>query len=342
MVYIIGWIIMLLATLMSKLRNSSVLVYSVILYLTIISFLRANVGTDTDNYVTIFNVMRNGGEASFGELGFRFVAFFLISFFEDELAVKFVSILFFLLLTFFYIKSDKNQSFFFIAYFLPVFSYAYSMNGLRIGLAASVFLIIVQFLGTRIFYIKTFFFSAFLMLFHYSAILYPVSLYFLKLKIFSTKNIIFLLLLISLIIGVYFFINDYFDGKLELYLENESTGIFSGSRIIIPLIVITVGMWFDKLDLQFKKEFTLKFIILLFLSLILIRISYAGLRILDLFSLSIPIFLLLQYKEKNLIFGFSIKLAFVLAGLINAMFTFYGFLGAYGLGESPFLPYVFR
>lgn len=342
MIYLLGWMMMLSSTILLSVKNGKILVYFVLLYLVTISFLRGNVGTDTVSYITIFEEIKDLDIAPFDEWGFKLLASLLVSFFEPELAVKLISVFFFILVTFFYIKSDKNEAFFLISYFLPIFSYSYSMNTLRIGLSAVIFILIIKILGNKIFYYVNFILSSFLLImFHYSAILYLIILYFFKKEIFSKGRFIFLLISFF-VIAFFIMTSNYMLIKFNMYTDYSSPGIFSGSRIVFPLIILIIGIWFDKFSFLIKKEITLKFILLIFLSLVLTQISYMGLRILDILSLSVPIYILLLYKEKKLEFNFYMKFAFIVASILNMVATYLGFINEYGLGSSPFLPYSFN
>lgn len=140
MIYLAGWAGMFFSSFFVSRKLGRRLVYVLLLFLMFVSFFRGMVGTDTANYISIFKNIAIQEPVGFSEIGFIYLSKVLLTLTPDpELAVKSVSVVFYLLLGLFFYRSDENESFLFVSYLLPVFAYSYSMNGLRIGVAFSVF-----------------------------------------------------------------------------------------------------------------------------------------------------------------------------------------------------------
>lgn len=112
MIYIVGWVGMLISCCVIKYRFGRLFVYIVLSYLMFVSFFRGDVGTDTANYIVIFNKIASGDSVGFGEIGFYYLSKMLLFFLIDPVwAVKAVSIVFFTMLGVFFLKLMRMKGF---------------------------------------------------------------------------------------------------------------------------------------------------------------------------------------------------------------------------------------
>lgn len=344
MVYLIGWFGMFLSALLLNSRSGKALVYSVLFYCLFIALFRGAVGTDTANYIKIFNAFSNGYELSVGDEGFKYLIKLLNNLFNNsQFAVNSVSIIYFALLAAFFYRSNKNEAFFLVSYFLPVFAYSYSMNGLRVGLAVAVFLIAIQTYSNKKSLLVSFKYFLLGFFLHITTVFLPVMFFLYQVKWLSIRFLIRFLLVFSFVFIVFLLNFDYVSGKYLAYSDGNSVApsIYSGLSVVFSLFIIIFFMLFGKLPRHDKKWiFTISFVLIV-MSFILAKYTYAGIRILDLLATLVPIVVLLRYNEKGINFDKHIKLAFFMSGAFVALNSFIGYLSYYGVGGSPFLPYYF-
>ena len=340
MVYIIGWLSMFVSAFFVSKKLGRFLSYSVLFYCAFIAFFRADVGTDTAAYINIVKMYKDLGVSPFGEIGFE-ILLKIISFIvaDPVFTVKSVSIVFFGLLCIYLLKSNINERFFIVAYVLPMFAYAYSMNALRIGIAAAIFLLITQRINRQGFTRRNLLLSLFPAVFHYSALFYPVVFYTVLNRFLSKKLISMLSVFLLLIVFIFIGFSEYFLSKLELYSDYSKPSAFSGLRVVIPLLVVLSGFALGAISWKYKFKLIVSSFLLIIFSITLVQFSYAGLRFLDLLLLLVPTMVLYQYNKANRLFDRSIKLSFLLAAFVFSIGTYIGFLAEYGVGGSPFLPY---
>ena len=110
---------------------------------------------------------------------------------------------------------------------------------------------------------------------------------------------------------------------------------------MIPLFLILLGVSLGRLSIREKIKILFISSSLIIFGLLLVQFSYAGLRVLDLFSAAIPLSVLYFYNKQNLGFDKNLKLFMLLAGVLSAIGIYRGFLLEAGNGGSPFLPYHF-
>lgn len=343
MVYIVGWLSMFLTTFLFPIKGWKLFGFLVLLYCGFIAFFRADVGTDTTSYIAIFDAIRLGGPIAFNEFGFYLLAKSLLMIFADPIiAVKAVSLIFFILLGIFFLKADKNESFLFISYLLPAFSYAYSMNALRIGIAFSIFILIFQSISKHEYSIKKWKYLFIPVFFHYSIFIFPVLMYIYNTKWLSSRFFIGILFISFIFVFFIFFYEDYFVIKTALYSNYSAPSVFSGARSILPIIIILIGTLCGKLLLIDKFKVVITSLMLIILAMIMTQFTYAGLRVLDLLSSIIPLIILFFYQQQKINFDIFLRISLILAGAIYATATYFGFVGEYGNGSSPFLPYHFN
>lgn len=342
MIYIVGWVGMLISCCVIKYRFGRLFVYIVLSYLMFVSFFRGDVGTDTANYIVIFNKIASGDSVGFGEIGFYYLSKMLLFFLIDPVwAVKAVSIVFFTMLGVFFFKADENERFLFVSYILPVFAYSYSMNGLRVGIAFSVLLLVFQHVSKRDRGNKDVMYLVAPSLFHLSLMAFPFFFVTYRVGLFSCRAALSVVFLVVVGGGVFLFAGEYFLAKMSLYDGYESPSIFSGARVVIPLILILIGCLLGGLPSEDKAKVVSISLMFVIVAIVLTQISYAGLRVLDLLSFFIPLAILNSYGKRNKCFGFNMKAAFIVAGVVSAIAIYSGYVKELGQGQSPFLPYEF-
>lgn len=335
MLYIVGWIIMLLSTvslLFGWFRTSKVIVCFAILYCAILAFFRDAIGTDTLTYQDIFNDISTGESAAFGEIGFYWLAKLLLLIFnEPSLAVNAVSIVFFLFLFLFLIFADKNELFIFSSFILPIVSYQYSMNALRVGVAFSFFLVLFQY-ALHSNFDRKIKYGVLACVFHFSSAFYIVFLYVYNIKILTIKWLVKAFLLMLVFLGFIVFFREYIVHKFLLYSNYDSPGGLSGLRIVIPIIIVLLGVFLSRLYIYEKLKFFVFVFSLASVFFVIVQFSYSGLRLLDLLLMVTPMAILLAFKKENKDLDINIKLSFVVAGLLFSIGTYLGF-------DQHFIPY---
>lgn len=341
MVYIIGWAGMLLSSFIVQYKVGRYFVYALLIYLTFISFFRGDVGTDTATYISIFNSMASGGSSKFEEIGFIFLSKILLLVSPNaSFAVKIISVIFFVMLGLYFYRADENEAFLFVSYILPVFAYSYSMNGLRIGVAFASILLISQYISKTERWEKGLKYFLIPPLFHVSTITFPFFLFLYRARFTSLRALLSILFMTIAALFFFFLVYEYLFSKLSLYSGYKSPSIFSGARVYFPLLVVLFGCFIGGLPVAEKLRIVSVSIVLIFLAIGMAQVSYAGLRVLDLLAFIVPLSILNSYKKSEGGFGWNMKNSFLIAGFLNMIATYSGYLNELGQGESPFLPYT--
>lgn len=344
MVYLLGWAGCLLVLMISSLTRyrGHFFVFILLFFFLGVAFLRGAVGTDTANYERMLTDFIDVYYAWTGrEPGFVALGWLLATLAPTiEIGVRLISVVFFALIAFFVVRSDKNEFFLLLAYILPTFAYQYSMNALRIGLASAFILLMVQ--EIRLKGMKAAFkFGIFAALFHYTILLSIVILLLSQQPWgrLSTvlKNIVLLTLLSLGLLSVDFYVAD----KIEIYASGDYSkpSALSGLSILVPNIVILIGILLSYFPQTEKIKLFLLFLLIFGLGMIITQFTYAGLRILNLGGFIMPLCVLASYSRLGLKFDFKFKFLLLVAGLLSAIGVYRGFLIGHGEGPTPFLPY---
>lgn len=308
------------------------LTYMVVLYCAGLAFFRGDVGTDTNTYIRIFDLIYNGYYAPFTEVGFTLLARVLLLFGNSsDGSVKAVSLVFFALVTIFVTRATKDELFVIAALLLPATAYQYSMNVLRLGIAFALFLVLFQ-RSLRYEHHRGFSYSLASSLFHISSVFYFFFLSIFMTRWRSRRLLGALLLGAALLAAISYFNLPYLLGKLDLYSDYESPGALSGMRILVPVLVMLMGIVAGRISSLMKAKLVLVSLATVAAALGLARVSYAGLRLLDLLLLSIPLAVIYSYNEEDKAFDMNVKLSLLLAGNLFAAGTYIGF-------DASFLPY---
>jgi len=338
MVYLLGWGVIYfirLSEFISGYRGRALGFFTLLVF-AVIAIFRGATGTDTANYELILtnlslDTLWNSVEPGFGIVGL----FFTEVLGSAQLGVRAIAALFYLLVGYYYYRSDRNEVFVLFSYWAPAFFYAYSMNGLRIGIASVLLLLAVQLLRRgRAFKSGVVILAAvsshFTILF---SVVYIITNH--------LTNVKWRYLILVSVIGclILYVIQEYLILKVGLYSDMESPGSLSGYSKVIVVIILAFGVIFSSLSLVSKTRVVFMTILFTGAAVKLTSYSYAGLRFLDLISFALPIIILMLHNESKLHFNWKIKSFFILAGFIATLFLYRGYLIESGHGKSPFLPY---
>ncbi|MCD7040372.1 EpsG family protein [Pseudomonas sp. MAFF 311095] len=308
-------------------------------FLLIVSVFRGLVGTDTYAYEVIMERLSDGFSLAGMEPGFVFVSWLLLQVVDSaSLTVRLIGCLIFCALFLYSYRSDKNEKILLVSYILPSFIYQYTMNGLRVGMAATLLLLATQQVR-RIKTTSAYALAAASLTFHYSALVSLILIWASKVYWIKTSNILVVPVAILSTL-VFFYANEYyFSHKLISYQNFDSPNSFSGVGKILTLLVIFFGVLVSNLLTADKAKLLFLGVGSMLVFWIISMFSYAGLRFLDLLSFSFPLCVLTAYSNRGLEFGKLVGLSFFIAGLIAAVMSYRNFLYEEGAGPSPFLPY---
>lgn len=341
MIYLIGWLLLVIALVMTSLSGyrTSLFICCSLFFLLIMSFFRGLVGTDTYAYQIIMERLSDGYSLSGMEPGFVFVSWLLLKLVGSApLTVRLIGCLIFCALFFYLHRSDRNEKFLLVSYILPAFIYQYTMNGLRVGMAAMLLLLATQ-QFRRMKSTSAYALAATSLVFHYSALVSLILIWASKVHWIKASNILVVPIVILSVLGFFYANEDYFSHKLISYQDFDSPNSFSGVGKILTLLVIFFGVLVSNLLTAEKAKLLFLGIGSLSIFWIISMFSYAGLRFLDLLSFSFPLCVLTTYSNRGVEFGKLARLSFFIAGLIAAVMSYRNFLYEEGSGPSPFLPY---
>ncbi|MFT0545089.1 EpsG family protein [Allopusillimonas ginsengisoli] len=300
----------------------------------LLAIFRGDVGTDTANYISIFDAWSHNVEPVAGsanvEIGFFLLSqFFLWLGLSSRWVLGVCSFLVCILLITAFSRS-REDAIVFLCLVFPIFFYDMSMNGLRYGLAFCLAKMALDQLDAR----RK---GAFLILLlialsiHISAIGLVLLL---QSKKIVSRGFYFVAGAGSLLILV-FLIWDRLMNKVDAYGALQSPGELSG---LAPLLIFCMVCALS-LVTNFREKYYLLFLFVMELGcFILARYSYAGLRLqlLVLFALFcyLPTIRFLSSRNKE-IFIFGI----ILVGALGFLSMYKNMLASAGTGDSPFIPY---
>jgi hypothetical protein len=138
---------------------------------------------------------------------------------------------------------------------------------------------------------------------------------------------------------LFHFVGEYVFLKFTLYSTVETPNSFSGLSKVIVISVLGFGILFLDSPLPLRLRIIFSTIVFTGFAIAVSTFSYAGLRLLDLIAFALPVSILMIHSEARRRFNWKIKLSFLLAGFVSAVFVYRGFLLEAGQGNSPFLPY---
>ncbi len=341
MIYLLGWLTLLVTLLLTALSGYKTRFFfgMALLFFMFISVFRGGVGTDTNTYEVVVGRLMEGVSWTGMEPGFVFMSWVLVVITESpEIAVRLVSVIIFAIMFLHLFRSDRNEKFLMLSYMLPAFVYQYTMNGLRIGIAAMLLLLAVQNIR-RFKRVTGLLLAVSALLFHYSSLVSLVFIWASQARWAKASNVLIVPLACVAVLAIFSINGDYFLAKLLSYQDSESPSALSGLGKIAVLLLLVLGVGLSKLPRLEKAKlmflgggFTVVF-------WGVASVSYAGLRFLDLISFAFPLAILLTYNRCQLDFDRTIKLILVLAGLLAAASSYRNFVFEEGDGPTPFMPY---
>lgn len=338
MVYLLGWGAIYYALLVSAMvgYRGRFLGFLTVLFFAGIAIFRGSVGTDTGNYELMLSELSLERVWGGVEPGFALLGLFLTELLGSaEAGVRALSALFFILVAFYYFRSDTNEAFFLWAYLAPAYFYQYSMNTLRIGLASMLLLVAVQ--GVRRSHVvRSGLIALVAMTFHYSLVF---SISYLMINFFQKIKARYLLCVGLLFLLFFYLSHEYIILKMGVYSGFESPGSLSGLSKVIVVFLLVVGVLFSELPSILRSRVVFWAILISGFAVGVTAVSYAGLRLLDLIAFVLPVVILMCHTRMEKFFNWKTKLSFILAGLASAAAVYRGFLIEAGQGKSPFLPY---
>lgn len=338
MIYLAGWGVVyftLLINALSGYRGRALGLFTILIFAGIAIF-RGSTGTDTANYELMLSKFSLDTIWDTVEPGFAFVGLFLTEMLGSaEAGVRAVSGLFFVLVTCYYFRTDKNEAFVLLAYLAPAFFYIYSMNGLRIGIASILLLLAVQSLR-RGCALKSGVTALVSVLCHYTIVFSIAYIAINHLKNIKWKYLLFLGVTPLV---VFYVAQEHILLKINLYLDFESPNPLSGLSKVLVVIFLLSGVMFSSLPSSMRNRIVFFALLFTGVAFAVAVYSYAGLRILDLISFALAIVILEAHFKVKQLLNWKTKFSFILAGFISAAAVYRGFLLEAGRGESPFLPY---
>lgn len=316
------------------------------LYFLVIIAIRYS-GTDTYGiYEQLLKTLLEGRSNTLTEglePGFLFLSKLLLWVTGSEvLAVRGIGVVFIALLVAYLLRADRIELKLMFLYFVPVFLYQYSMNGIRAGLGLAVILLAWQEVrrGRWGWFVLLGMVSLML---HYSMALPLALLIVFGTQLKSSRLILVLGLMVAAVVVLITVRREYFESKLLLYTGFDSPQDFSGvSRLIL---VILVWLFFAASALSFGAKVRM-FVGLVTLSLgfqALALFSYSGLRLLELMAFVAPLLMIREYDRRQIAPSKIFWVGLAIAGLLGAAFVYRNFLsdfdGQLTGTETPFLPY---
>lgn len=343
MIYLVGWGLLYLAICISTLTRyrGKVLSTVVLLFVAAISIFRGNVGTDTANYEQMLLSYATLEAWQGIEPGFIAMGWMLIkSFGSTEIAVRAISLIFFFLLFLFLFRADRNEHFLLMVYVLPAYSYQYSMNALRIGIASAGLMLAVQEIRRRNYFSGSVI-ALSTLLFHYSVSFSLFFIYLSQCRWVKISN--FLLLIIATVFAVAIIYGnvEYFTYKISSYESIQSPSFLSGLSKVVVIFVNIFGVFMARIPIDEKMKIIIPGSFFVMFFWLMASYTYAGLRFFDLVAFALPVAVLATYSRLGLSFDKPVRVALFFGGLISAAGVYRGFLLEFGQGLTPFLPYHF-
>jgi hypothetical protein len=310
--------------------------------LTALVVFRSNVGIDTVTYERLIYLYGTGYEQLSHEVGFEFLAKSAYALTGDAVvSLRLIGgvVCFFFFVAF--LLAGERGFYLYALFIIPMAFFDLSMNGVRLGLGAGVFLIGYELLlRGKQFWFHVFSFLA-IFLFHYSILFCYFFLVLLSLKI------TFVRLILGSVLAVFFgfllnlLLYDYLFGKFSAYSDYAPPGDFSGIRYVSVLAIFLLYYPFSSLSVSARARLMGVTGLMLVLCGGLAMLSYAGLRLLQLSVLVGPLLYLLELHKGHVLLQKKDIMLLLITGAISFIFLLRGFYAQYGVGDSPFLPYNF-
>ena len=342
MIYLCGWMALYWGLFASHWRGRPPQMVAVlaILFIAFIAVLRGNVGTDTESYEYWAGAVRDGAGLVGAEPGFTGLLYILTSGIEsNQMVIRAIALIYALLVLQAYRQGDRDERFVLLSFFLPAFFFIHSMNVVRLGMAAALLLTAAMHARDQR-QGKFKFFAALAVIFHYTSAL-PVLILWATTPGRSDKRGVVPAVLILLSIFAYLWFNlDWIDQKSVAYSELQTPDELSGLSQIAIVLALLAAIASSGLPVMARLKLTGLGAALAIGGWVLARQSYAGLRLLDLLSLSLPLAFLINLGTLGIALNRRAKVCLLLAGLLSVAAQYRGFLANESVGASPFLPYT--
>ncbi|ELV07649.1 Hypothetical protein F387_01453 [Wohlfahrtiimonas chitiniclastica SH04] len=341
-IYLLGYLLLFLGSVLYFRTYPKIkLVYGIgLIYIFTLSVFRGDVGTDTGTYESIIDMINwNTWYQQATEVGFNFsIALLKISNWSNTIILRVLTAFYSFLLIIIISLSKDNIRQVIMIYFLPVTIYIFSMNALRFGIAAN--LLMLAFLFYKKNKLISFVALNLAISFHITVfILIPLVVFFANI---SYKSILWIVILAIISCGVFYIFHGHIYNKISLYSNYVSPSVYSGLSDILVFFILVYFCLTYPVSQKYRIVFTLIMSILVTLSFILTKFSYAGLRLLQLLVIFMPcIFIYLaniRYNVRSMPkYSFWILL---FSSFVTAIFTLRNFLNSEG-SPYAFIPYVF-
>lgn len=311
----------------------------ILIYCCILACCRGNAGTDTEYYQNMFAGVAMGNQPWRVEGGFAYIATLIMSLgFSAEIGVRAVAFVFFGLIAVYAYRATESERWMLLTYFLPIFAYQYSMNGLRIGLASAALLICAQALrsGTTRTKLATVFLPASI---HYSIILSAAWIMAARFTHRISDLLIGMAVTVAALFVFWSLASDYLFAKQEVYEVMVSPESYSGLARVVVIAAVILAVALSGLPLIDKLVAAIPAIILTAVSLVISQESFAGLRFLDLISFALPVVLSVALRRAAMPLNRATAFAVLVAGLLGGLAVARNFVNEAGNGDAPFVPY---
>lgn len=358
MVYVLYWALNYWSLLLwlIGLKNRLIFVVPFLFAAILIAF--RNSGTDTAVYEQILATFASMSWLDVLSLrmepGFLIVSKFLVSplGLPPEVALRILGILFVFILGFAIRIADRNELLLFGLFYLPLVMISYGMNAVRAGLGLALFVVGVQMMR-RGFLLKSILLFIIACLFHYSLLLGAGLLILLEFMLGVRPKTLVIVILVGVIpsIGILGFAAEWFAAKLELYSSpSDLVSPISGLSKVAIIGLLSLALWATNIPLKHKTISWLLIAASTLVSLfLLVKGSYAALRILDLISLLTPFLFLravdLSPSSRTRVLPLFFWILVGLAGAVGVALMYRNMLSDWGGvitgSETPFLPYRF-
>lgn len=333
--YVIPYIILILTSLLSlKISDNG---YKFLFFIGLIPAIlivvfRGVTGTDTYTYLMMLNSTPSQIDENYYNVEFGFLLYTrVVNFFEipAQIALNFLGFIVCVLLYMNFSKS-KHSFVIFSALIFPVFFYDMTMNGVRYGLAFALAIPFITEPITKLIKITKGKFYFFLAILNHNSVLLFI---FLKIATFlNLKNILYSIIIAS---GTFYIIHDYLLLKFNDYLNYKAPSLFSGLQpLIVMFLIFIINTLFYKSN--FKRNFYMFLLQLCFYGLT--QISYAGIR----FQFAVLFFMIVYLTTDEVGKNYRIYLVFLyFIGFLGFILKSRNMVDGFGIGMSPFLPYLF-
>ena len=302
--------------------------------------LRGLVGTDTFIYrLIIANRISFESGQPLLEPGFLRVVDLIARFQSDpSIIVNLISLVFFGMIGIFALRADRQELAYVLLYFAPQHFIMYSMNGLRIGLASSGFLLAFQ-SWRRHEWGRAVIAVAIGVSFHYTLVV-AIVIFLLGRKIFGRWYHILGRILVVVGVAVFAVLAEaYVADRGARYLAAPDFSVSTSGISALIVLVLIPGARSLPIPVERWRAISVSLVVLVVGSLVFSWYSVAGLRLLDIVVWIGPLLYLTEcdFEKTGRFRPFAISLG--LAGFIGGMAVLRNLWSTAGRGISPFVPY---